>query len=102
MTPSFARLAPVALKQQKTTDALRLYAYAARHSTPMRKHDFPRAFLLYMSLGYLYIDQDRFETDTDALRLLLPDEFEPIWQEAQTMSSTDGVAYIRHLAQQLS
>lgn len=36
---------------------------AALHITPMWKHDFPRAFLLYMSLGYLYVDRDRFETE---------------------------------------
>jgi predicted ATPase/DNA-binding SARP family transcriptional activator len=97
-----SRLAPIALEQQKTIDALRLYAYAAHRITPMWKHDYPCAFLLYMSLGYLYIDRERIETDTAALRLLLLEEFESIWQEAQTMSTADAVAYIRDLAQQLS
>ncbi len=97
-----SRLAPVALLQQRPTDALRLYAYAAMLVNPRRMPERPDGFLLYMSFGYIYIDQDRFEADLAALRLLLPDDFEQIWQEAQTMSPADGVNYIRNLTQELA
>lgn len=77
-------------------------AYAALTCRPARMQDLPRRFLLYMSLGYLFVDRDQFDADLTALRLLLPNDFESIWEAAQTLTQADAVHYMRSLAQQLS
>ncbi|MCW3100836.1 MAG: hypothetical protein JWL77_6454 [Chthonomonadaceae bacterium] len=96
-----ARLASLALYKHQAADALRLQVYASLHVTRLLVQDPPHVFLLFMSLGYLYIDRDAFEAEVAALRRLLPDDFESIRQEAQAMSLSDAVTCIRRLVQQL-
>jgi predicted ATPase/DNA-binding SARP family transcriptional activator len=97
-----SRLAPLALQRGLPIDALRLYAYAFLHRISIRKPALPQAFLLYMSVGYLSIDQDAYEADLAALRRLLPNDFDTLWEATQALSLDDGAAYVCQLAQQLS
>ncbi len=97
-----SRLVAPALEQNRVADAIRLTAYAARHLTPRRTTEAPTAFLLYMSLGYLYLDLDRLESDIATMVALIADEFESIWNEAQTLTQRDGINYVRKMALELS
>jgi len=97
-----SRLIPLLLARNSAIDALRLVAYATFNHTTRRTPDPPDAFLLYMSFGYYNLDPHIFEKYITTLRALLPDEFEPIWSEARTMTQQDGAYFVRNLALMLS
>jgi predicted ATPase len=96
------RLVGVLLAQNHANHAVRLLAHAASKLVPIRAADLPYGFMLYMCLGYLYLDQDIFQEYVTALKLQLPETFDTLWNEGYQLTHTDGIGYIKSVVQGLS
>ena len=93
------RLVGVLLAQNHANHAVRLLAHAASKLVPIRASDLPYGFMLYMSLGYLYLDQDIYQEYVAALKLQLPETFDTLWNEGYQLMHTDGIGYIKSVVE---